>query len=294
MAAAERKRYPVRTIRLLLRVFACLPLRASRVLASGVASLTWHLKLRAARTTIQNIEHCYRELPTTEQRSLARRSLWHTACTVFELPAVWTSSYRRLQKWIRHVEGESLLTEGIQNGSVLLIVPHFGNWEFLSTYFNAITKYACMYSPRRLYELDELINQCRGRFGSEFLPVTRSGFRALVTRIREGGVVIVLPDQVPTEGQSVTSRFLGQPLKTGTLAHSLLKRGGMKALCIVAERCKGGFNIHIQDVDEAIYSADADVSVQALDHEIERMVELDPAQYQWEYKRFRGCAEIYR
>ena len=293
MAASERKRYPVRTIRLLLRVFAFLPLRASRVLASGVATLTWHLKLRAARTTLQNIAHCYHELSPDEQRNLARRSLYHTACTVFELPAVWMSSYKRLSRWIKDVHGESLLRDEIKKGSVLLIIPHFGNWEILSAYLSSVTKYSCMYSPRRLYELDELINRCRGRFGSEFLPVTRTGFRTLLTRIQGGGVVIVLPDQVPVEGQSVTSTFLGQSLKTGTLSYGLLKRGNMKALTVFAMRRKGGFNIHIQDVDQAIYSSDAAVSVQALDHAIERVVELDPAQYQWEYKRFRGCAEIY-
>lgn len=294
MTSTERKRYPVRTIRLLMRLFSCLPLRASRVLASGVAALAWHFNLRAARTTIQNIEHCYRELSPVEQRDLARRSLWHTACTVFELPAVWTSSYQRLVRWIKAVQGEALLTEGIKNGSVLLIIPHFGNWEILSTYMHSISKYSCMYSPRRLYELDELINQCRGRFGSEFLPVTSTGFRTLLKRIRAGGVVVVLPDQVPVEGQSVTSTFIGQSLKTGTLAHALLKRGEMKALMMVAIRCNGGFNVHIKDVDEAIYSEDATVSVQSLDREIEHLVELDPAQYQWEYKRFRGCADIYR
>lgn len=293
MASTQRKRYPVRAIRFLLRVFALLPLQASRALASFVAFLAWRFKTRAARTTIQNIEYCYSDLSTAEQRELARQSLWHTACTVFELPAVWTSSYRRLERWLKKAHGESLLTEGIKNGSVLLIIPHFGNWEILTTYMKSISKYSCMYSPRRLYELDELINQCRGRFGSEFLPVTRAGFRTLLTRIRAGGVVIVLPDQVPLEGQSVDSTFLGQPLKTGTLPHALLKRGEMRALIIAAVRCKNGFNVHVQEVDEAIYSSDAAVSVQALDHAIENMVELDPAQYQWEYKRFRGSAEIY-
>lgn len=294
MASTERKRYPVRTIRFLLKIFALLPLGVSRALAAIVAFLAWRLKTRAARTTIQNIEYCFGELSADEQQKLARRSLWHTACTVFELPAVWTGSYKRLQPWIKKVEGESILVEGIKNGSVLMLLPHFGNWEFLTTYMKSIAKYSCMYSPRRLYELDELINQCRGRFGSEFLPLTRDGFRTLLMRITEGGVVIVLPDQVPADGQAVTSTFLGRPIKTGTFPHALLKRGDLKAVTMVAVRCNGGFNVHIHDVEEDIYSLDAEVSIQALDRAIERIVDLDPAQYQWEYKRFRGSAEIYR
>ncbi len=293
MASTKQKRYPVRTVRFLLRLFACFPLWASRVFAHLIAILAWHLKVRAARTTIQNIAHCYTDLTAIEQEQLARRSLWHTACTVLELPAVWTSSFRRLNRWIRTVHGEALLTDGIKEGSVLLILPHFGNWEVLAAYLKRITTYSCMYSPRRLYELDELINQCRSRFGSEFLPLTRPGFRTLLTRIKAGGVVIILPDQVPEAGHSVTSTFLGQPIKTGTFPHALIKRGDLKVVTMVAVRNKSGFDVHIQDVDEDIYSEDVKVSIQALDHAIERLVELDPAQYQWEYKRFRGSAEIY-
>ena len=207
---------------------------------------------------------------------------------------MWTSSYGRLSLWIREIHGEPLLTDAVDKGSVLLVLPHVGNWEILATYFKRIGNYSCMYSPRRLYELDALINQCRSRVGSEFLPVTRSGFRVLLERINAGGIVIVLPDQVPQNGQSVTSTFLGRPLKTGTFPHALIKRGNMKVLSVVALRCRGGFDVHIQDVDDDIYSMEADVSIQALDHAIERVVELDPAQYQWEYKRFRGSADIYR
>ena len=293
MASTEHRRYPVRTVRLLLRVFACLPLPVSRSIARLVAFLTWHLKVRAARTTIQNVEYCYGELSADEQAELARRSLWHTACTILELPAVWTSSYRRLIRWIREVHGESLLTKAVEEGSVLLIIPHFGNWEILSTYLKRIAKYSCMYSPRRLYELDELINQCRSRFGSEFLPVTQPGFRTLLKRIKAGGVIVLLPDQVPIDGQSVKSTFLGRPLTTGTFPHALIKRGDLKVFTMVAMRCNKGFKVHVQDVDDDIYSLEAEVSTRALDHAIERVVELDPAQYQWEYKRFRGSAEIY-
>ncbi|MCY4127768.1 MAG: hypothetical protein OXG15_00870 [Gammaproteobacteria bacterium] len=293
MASTEHKRYPVRAIRFLLKVFSWLPLRASRAFAALAGFLAWRLKTRAARTTIQNIEHCYGDLSAAEQQKLARRSLRHTASTVFELPAVWTSSYTRLNRWIKDVHGESILTDGIEKGSVLMLLPHFGNWEVLATYMKRIAKYSCMYSPRRLYELDELINQCRGRFGSEFLPLTRAGFRALLTRIRNGGVIVLLPDQVPVDGQSVISAFLGRPLKTGTLPHALLKRGDLKAVTMVAVRCEGGFEVHIHDVEDDLYSQDAEVSIRALDRAIERIVELDPAQYQWEYKRFRGSAEIY-
>lgn len=293
MKETPSRRYPVGLVRVLLRVFSWLPLFAIRGLGSCVGRLAVALKTRAATTTLQNLEHCYPELSTDERHALARRSLRHTAASICEMPAVWTSSFQRLHKWIREVHGEALLKERLAAGPVLMILPHYGNWEFLTTYLHPITTYTCLYSPRRLHDLERLISDRRSRFGGEFLPVTQAGLRQLMYRLRDGIPLIVLPDQVPNEGRSVISEFRGRAIRTGTMPHELLRRGELSALTIVARRCRGGFSIHVQDVSANIYSADADQSVRALDQAIEAVVELDPAQYQWEYKRFRGVAEIY-
>ncbi len=264
-----------------------------RAIGKCLAYLVYRSDVRAVRTTRQNIKYCYGHLQSTEQDALVRCSLRHTVCSMLEMPIVWTGSYRRLGRWIREVHGEAAFLAGLKRGAVLLVLPHFGNWEFLTTYMKPITKFSCLYSPRRLYELEELIKGFRSRFGSEFLPLTRPGLRTLIERIQSGGVIVVLPDQVPVDGQWVWSQFLGRSLKTGTLPHALLKRHDMTVFCMVALRCKSGFDIHIREVAGEIHSPDAVQSIQALDLAIEHMIKLDPAQYQWEYKRFRGSAEIY-
>ncbi|MYD42289.1 MAG: hypothetical protein F4W90_00185 [Gammaproteobacteria bacterium] len=288
------KKYPLRSVRVFLRAFSWLPLGLARSLGWGLAGLAWVLRTRARRTTWQNLTHCYPDLSQVARRELALRSLYHTAATIFEMPAVWSASHGRLHKWIKRVEGEDLLKKSLATGSTLFLLPHFGNWEFLTTYLHPITTYTCLYSPRRLYELENLINERRSRFGGDFLPLTPAGLRKLLRRIHEGAVIIVLPDQVPNEGRSTLSEFRGRPLRTGTLPHELLKRGQLTALTMVAKRCRGGFSIHIQEVADEIYAEDAVTSVKALDRAIEDVVSLDSAQYQWEYKRFRGVADIYQ
>lgn len=242
---------------------------------------------------MQNIAYCYSELSASEQTKLAKRSLRHTAITICELPSVWLGRKKRLVRWIKAVEGLELLKKRISDGPVLLLLPHFGNWEYLEVFMSLVGKYTCTYSPRRMYELEQMIIGFRSRFGGEFLPVTNAGFRTLITRIRAGGVLIVLPDQVPISGNEVDSTLRGRRIRSGTFPHALLRRGKLQAMTMVALRCKGGFSIRLADVEEAVYAEDAETSIQAIDQEIDKIIELDPAQYQWEYKRFRGSAEIY-
>ena len=287
------KRYPVRAVRVLLSVLAWLPLPLARLIGVGIAQLAWLLKPRVARTTIQNIAYCYPNLSESEQKKLAKRSLRHTAITFCELPAVWLGSKERLTRWIKDIEGLETLKQRISEGPVLLLLPHFGNWEFLEVFMSLVGKYTCTYSPRRMYELENMIIGFRSRFGGEFLPVTNTGFRTLITRIRAGGVIIVLPDQVPIGGNAVDSTLCGRRMRTGTFPHALLKRGELRALTMIAVRRKGGFGIRLAEVPESVYADDAETSIQAIDLEIEKIIAIDPAQYQWEYKRFRGCAEIY-
>lgn len=291
---SKAKRYPVRTIRVILTALSWLPLSTSRLIGAGIAKLAWLFNARAARTTMQNIEYCYPELTVQEQEQLAKESLRHTAMTICELPAVWLGSQKRLVRWIQSVEGDVVLRQRVAEGPVLLLLPHFGNWEFLELYMSLVKSYTCTYSPRRMYELEEMIIGWRSRFGGEFLPVTNTGFRTLLRRIKEGGVIIVLPDQVPIGGHAVDSTLRNRTVRTGTFPHALLRRGKLHVFTMVARRCKNGFSIQVDEMDDDVYAEDAETCIHAIDRAIEKVIERDPAQYQWEYKRFRGIAEIYR
>ena len=294
MAANKSRNYPVRTIRILMRVLSWFPLSWMRGFAKSLAWVAWHSNARAARTTKQNIRYCYPDLSEAEQIELSKQSMYHTACAICEMPAVLRSSYPRLKKWIKSVEGEELLTQSLGNQPLLIVIPHYGNWEFCAAYLHEITDYACLYSPRRLYKLDEFILECRSRFGGEFLPVTFKGLREILRRLRDGKALIVLPDQVPLQGSAAWSKFMNRPIRTGTLVHTLVTRSDLKVVVLSAKRCERGFDIHIHDASEAIYDSDVSKSTEALDQAIEDVVGLDAAQYQWEYKRFRGAADIYQ
>lgn len=60
-----------------------------------------------------------------------------------------------------------------------------------------------------------------------------------------------------------------------------------------AERVEGGFKMVVIDADPSIYSDDALTSVRGLNASVEACVRRAPAQYQWEYKRFRHLPPEY-
>ena len=70
-------------------------------------------------------------------------------------------------------------------------------------------------------------------------------------------------------------------------AHRLIVRTRPKVLLCAAVRLPGGFGIRFTEADPSIGNSDALVSAAALNRSIEALIREDPAQYQWEYKRFK-------
>jgi KDO2-lipid IV(A) lauroyltransferase len=72
----------------------------------------------------------------------------------------------------------------------------------------------------------------------------------------------------------------------------LVARTQARVVTGVALRVPGqGFVIHFLDADERVYSADDATSATGVNACVEAAIALDPAQYQWEYKRYRKVVE---
>ena len=279
---------------MLVRMLSWLPLRVARGLGFIVAEIAWLLGTRSARTTTQNVDYCYPDLDSKQRQRFAKESLRHSAYTIFETPIIWHASNWRLQRWLGNVIGESLLVKASRSTGAVLIGTHFGNWEILPFYITTVTRFTDLYNPAPMHNLESLITELRQREGFDLVPINFSGLKSLRSRLNEGGVVSVFVDQVPEGGKAVVSSFLGRPTSTGTLAQSLLRKTDRACLIFAAKRTKRGFDIHIQRVSSDVHSEDLEVATSALNRAVEEVVALDPHQYQWEYKRFRLDADIYR
>jgi len=129
------------------------------------------------------------------------------------------------------------------------------------------------------------------------VPADRRGLTRLFKALNDGATVVILPDQVPASGSYVP--FLGQQALTDELGARLLQRTGARALGIfILRNAEGLFDVVIREPDADIYSADMFTAMTSMNKLIESGIDLAPAQYQWEYKRFKarpaGEKKVYR
>ncbi len=277
----------------LLQVLALLPRRLLQFLGSIVGRLHALLDSRSAQVTRANLALC---LPGQEDE-LTLPSLIETGKSVFESPAVWLGNLNRVDQWIAEVHGESLLRAKLESSrGLLILLPHIGNWELFNVFFRRYGSMTALYQPPRLEAMQQLMAKVRSQHGNRMVPTTRAGLKQLYRALNNGETVVVLPDQVPASG--VYAPFFGQAALTDGLAGRLLNRTGAAALALsIIRRADGRFDVHLQEAPDDIY-CDDERSVVAVNQMVERAVSLAPAQYQWEYKRFRerpaGELKLYR
>lgn len=259
-----------------------LPLRALHALGDAIGWLWLRMGLREARVADVNLSLCFRELDDPQRRSLLRQTLVQTGRTATELCWLWTRAATTVNARIQVVEGEQLFLDAIAAGrGVLIAAPHLGAWEALNLYLSRTAPVAILYRPPRQAWVESLINRCRGRFGAEPVRAEAAGVRTLLKRLKEGGVVGILPDQLPKVGEGEFAPFFGRPALTMSLFPKLAQRTGARVLFAWVERLPAGAGFAVRFFDRGVVHDTA-----VMNDAIEGLARQMPAQYQWTYKRF--------
>lgn len=248
---------------------------------------------RERRVTAINLAEVYPELSQKQRQHLARESLTHSTATMLELGFAWMGTPQRVENSILEIHGRELLDEARAEGrGVIVLAPHFGNWEVLNFWLSGHFPFTAMYEPPKLAPLDPVIRQGRERMGASLVPTNPRGVAALLKALKRSEAVGILPDQVPSWGGGVFAPFYHRPAYTATLLPKLVARTDARVVTGVARRIPGrGFAIHFLAADERVYAADEAESATGVNACVEQAIALDPAQYQWEYKRYRKVIE---
>jgi KDO2-lipid IV(A) lauroyltransferase len=215
---------------------------------------------------------------------------------MLELGFAWQGDPGRVADSIVEVHGRELLDDARAEGKgVIILAPHFGNWEVLNFWLSSHFPFTAMYEPPKLAPLDPIIRAGRERCGASLVPTNPRGVAALLKALKRSEAVGILPDQEPSWGSGVFAPFFERPAYTATLLPKLVSRTNARVVTGVALRRPGrGFALYFLAADERVYDEDETISCSGVNASIEAVIALDPAQYQWEYKRYTKTLEEQR
>ena len=259
----------------------------------GLADLlawTWcRLDARESKVARRNLELAYPELLPSQRDELHRRILRTTARQAFETLRFWTRPPGDNLARLRERHGEAMYDAALASGKgVIVVAPHFGNWELLNQWLSSRGPIAIVYNPPDSRVGDAFLLRVRG--GDNIRQVRAEGpaVRQLWKVLKEGGAVGILPDQQPKRGDGEFAPFFGVQALTMTLVSRLAERTGATVLFAWCERTGADleFVLRVEPAPDGIADPDPVAAATVLNAMIERIARRDPAQYQWTYKRY--------
>lgn len=281
--------WSIRLLYAILSLTGRLPLRILHALGAGLGHVFWFGNGRERRVTETNLFLLVTRNSIEKGHVAAHDVLVETGKSVIEVAKVWCGRPGQALQLVREVRGAEYLEKALASGrGVIIAAPHLGSWELLNYWLAARTKLAIVYRPPRNAAIEPLLIKARGALAVEQVRAEGAGVRALYRRLNAGGVVGILPDQQPKQGEGVFAPFFGIEALTMVLVPRLAERTGACVLFAFAERLpKGaGFRIHVLPAPAGIADPDLRIACTALNRGVEDCVQIAPTQYQWHYKRY--------
>ncbi|OOZ37492.1 lysophospholipid acyltransferase family protein [Solemya velesiana gill symbiont] len=277
-----------------LELLAKLPLSVAQMIGGLMGWVSYLFSNEQKKAAQINIALCLPELTDGERRLLLRQSLVENARTLVEMPAMWSGDPARWIEKIELAEGsQAILDEALAQQKGLIVAgPHLGNWELGPHYLSTFIQNTALYKPPKLHAVESMMTQGRSSSGSELVPTTTKGVKALYSALSRHEAILVFCDQEPSvtgKQGGVEAPFFGNLASTMVLINRLARKSGAPVLFWFAERLPWGrgFRMHWLPAPEGMVDDDPLVAATALNKGLEQCICRNLSQYLWSYKRFR-------
>ncbi len=195
------------SIKFMFYVVRLIPVRLIGALGAGIGRIIYFINARHRNIALRNLRRIYPHKSHTWHKATALASFAELGRTTFEVPHVFLRSKKFLKSRIEFDGVDEVLQAFEAGHGVILVGFHFSNWE-LTAQAPALLDYPCsqIYRPLRQPELEELLSNCRERFGNK-LHSRDESIRWIPKTLKQGGMLALLVDQHLSNGVPVP--FLG-------------------------------------------------------------------------------------
>jgi KDO2-lipid IV(A) lauroyltransferase len=280
----------------LLRPLAWFSLGANHALGAFLGRLVFLFSPRYRRRLLENLAQSGLAGSAADVRRMARENASEIGKGATELIwALFRPAGEVAAKVIRRVGWEGVERLRAAGRPIVFVIPHLGGYDVAGRYLWTELPILAMYRPNKLQWLDDLMREGRNRGaapdGTNTAPATMAGVRMILKHLRRGGCSIVLPDQVPGQGDGEWVEFFGRPAYTMTLVGRLQEASGAALVFCFAERLANGegFILHCEALDEPL-PVDRRESARRVNAGVESLIRLCPTQYLWGYNRYKRPA----
>ena len=274
-----------------MRVLAVLPLSWVRALGWLLGSVLFYVIRSRRRVAEINLTLCFPERSRQEIRQLARQNFVYFMQALLDRGWLWHGSPAVTLKRLKITGAVKQLQTDDQGHAepVVLFVPHFVGLDAGNTAFTQQIprKLITIYTNQSNKTVDAWILKRRARFGNIRLFGRAAGVKDIITALRSGEMLGILPDMGFGPEESIVVSFYGIPTYTVPSLHRFARLGKAKVVPVLNRMTNYGYEIQVLPAWQNFPTSSAEADTVFMNKELEAYIKTMPAQYFWVHKRFK-------
>ncbi|WP_223904603.1 LpxL/LpxP family acyltransferase [Rhodoferax lithotrophicus] len=279
-----------------MRVMAYLPLAWVRVLGRLLGAVLHAVVGSRRRVVHTNLRLCFPALDDAQVHALTRRVFVRFAQAWLDRGWLWHGSEALLRGRLT-LSGAVNELEG--STPTVIFAPHFVG---LDAGWTALTQqlprhFTTIYTDQTNKLADAWILQGRQRFGSGRLFGRVEGVKTIVSSLRQGDVLYLLPDMNFGPHESLFVPFYGVQAATVPSLSRFAKLGRAKVVPVVTRMTDQGYEVQVLPAWDNFPTDDLQIDTALMNTRLQSYIDTMPEQYYWVHKRFKdrpaGEADLY-
>lgn len=270
----------------LMGLLAYLPLPVLRALGWVLGRILFVLVVPRRKIALRNLALCFPQASPAQHRAWAREAFVVFCQTFLDRSWLWSAPREvvlrrvKLQGAVHELEGDT---------PTIIFAPHFYGMDAggLALPLHTTRAFTSIFSTHPNPALDAWFMRGRQRFGDVRMLNRADGVKPIISSLRKGGLLYLLPDMDFGPNESIFVPFYGMQAATVPSLSRFARLGRAKVVGMVTRLTPEGYVAEITPAWEHFPTDDVAADTARMNRELERYINPIPGQYYWVHKRFK-------
>lgn len=241
------------------------------------------------KVIFKNLRKSFPEKSEAEIRSIANSFRRHLCDLLLETLRMKNLTEAEVYERFALKESPVLKELRMQNRSIVLVLPHYGNWEWAAPAFNLQSSYQLLVVYKALSNpwFDKMMRNIRVRHGILITP-TKSVLRDIVATRNQTVAIALVADQAASKKDAYWTTFLNQDTAVFMGPEKIAKKFDFPVVQMRILKVKRGYYTMECDLlfEHPRNTAEGEIT-ETFTRKFEEQIRRDPTIWLWSHKRWK-------
>lgn len=238
---------------------------------------------------LQNLKNSYPDKSPQELDAIYRKFYAYLCDLIFETIKTLTMTEKEARERCVFHNTPWLDALHAEHKSIIVVMGHYGNWEWAGPGFTLYSKYqlVVIYRPLSNKYFENMMRRTRTKFGTRITPVN-STLRDMVSFRNEVTATAFIADQAASQESAYWTNFMNQDTAVFTGPEKIAKKFNYPVVYMNIKRVKRGYYEVFPELmfENPKTTADNEI-LESFTRRLEKEIIAEPYTWLWSHKRWK-------